>query len=330
MQPRTIARHCVCVYICEMRTLRDFRNIPDEFRGSAAAIGNFDGVHLGHLQVINRARARAAAAGAKLAVVTFEPHPRQHFAPNAPPFRLMNAEAKARRLETIGVELKFELPFDDSLAGLSASEFSRDVLADGLGIRCAVVGEDFRFGKGRLGDAQQLTEHAAEFGFDTSIVPIAGGGERRWSSTSVRSALSEGRTADAAGILGHWHRIEGRVLSGERRGRTLGFPTANISLENLHPPRFGVYAVFVDVLTGEHRGRYEGSASIGVRPTFGGNTANLEVFILDFADDIYGESISVALVEFQRPEEIFPTADDLIRQMELDCNRSREVLEAHA
>ena len=313
-----------------MRTVRDIRNVPGEFRGSTAAIGNFDGVHLGHLQVINRAKDGAGRRGTKLTVVTFEPHPRQHFAPKAPPFRLMNAETKARRLETIGVELMFQLPFDESLSGLSAREFSRDVLADGLGIRCAVVGEDFRFGKGRSGDAGQLTDHGAEFGFDTCIVPIAGGSGRRWSSTSVRSALSEGRTADAAGILGHWHRIEGRVLAGERRGRTLGFPTANISLENLHPPRFGVYAVFVDVLTGEHRGRYEGSASIGVRPTFGGDTPNLEVFILDFAGDIYGESISVALVEFQRPEEVFPSADELIRQMALDCDRSREVLEAHA
>ena len=313
-----------------MRTVRDFRNVPDEIRGSTASIGNFDGVHLGHLQVIKGAKDSAARRGTKLAVVTFEPHPRQHFAPNAPPFRLMNPEAKARRLETIGVELMFELPFDQSLAGLSAAEFSRDVLADGLGIRCAVVGEDFRFGNGRSGDAGQLTDHGAEFGFDTCIVPIAGGDGRRWSSTSVRSALSEGRTADAAGILGHWHRIEGQVLPGERRGRTLGFPTANISLENLHPPRFGVYAVFVDVLTGEHSGRYEGSASIGVRPTFGGVSPNLEVFILDFAGDIYGESISVALVEFQRPEEVFPSADELIRQMALDCDRSREVLEAHA
>ena len=313
-----------------MRTIKDFRNVPAEFRGSAAAIGNFDGVHLGHLQVINRAKESAAARGAKPSVVTFEPHPRQHFAPAAPPFRLMNAEAKARRLETVGVELMFELPFDESLAGLSAGEFSRDILADGLGIRCAVVGEDFRFGNGRLGDAGQLTEHGAEFGFDACIVPIAGGADCRWSSTSVRSALSDGRTGDAAGILGHWHRIEGQVLPGERRGRTLGFPTANISLENLHPPRFGVYAVFVDVLTGPHRGRYEGSASIGIRPTFGGDSANLEVFILDFAGDIYGESISVALVEFQRPEEVFPSADELIRQMALDCDRSREVLEAHA
>ena len=179
VHPRTIARHCVCVYICKMRTLSDFRNIPDEFRGSTVAIGNFDGVHLGHLQVINRVKDSAAARGAKPAVVTFEPHPRQHFAPNAPPFRLMNTEAKARRLETIGVELMFELPFDDSLAGLGAVEFSREVLAEGLGIRCAVVGEDFRFGKGRLGDAQQLTEHGSEFGFDTSIVPIAGGDRRR-------------------------------------------------------------------------------------------------------------------------------------------------------
>lgn len=313
-----------------MRTIRNSRNVPDDLRGSAAAIGNFDGIHLGHLQVIYRARDSAAESGAKLAVVTFEPHPRQHFAPKAPPFRLMNSEAKARRLETIGVELMFELPFCDSLAGLSAAEFSRDVLADGLGIQCAVVGEDFRFGNGRSGDSGQLAEHGAEFGFDTCIVPIAGGGDCRWSSTSVRTALSEGRTADAAGILGHWHRIEGRVLPGERRGRTLGFPTANISLENLHPPRFGVYAVFVDVLTGKHRGRYEGSASIGVRPTFGGDTAKLEVFILDFAGDIYGESISVALVEFQRPEEAFLSADELIRQMALDCDRSREVLEAHA
>ena len=313
-----------------MRTIRDFGDIPDECRGSVAAIGNFDGVHLGHLQVINSAKEFAGHAGAKLAVLTFEPHPRQYFAPDAPAFRLMNAEAKARRLSTVGIELMFELRFDAALAGLNAGEFSRNILASGMGIRCAVVGEDFRFGKGRSGDAEQLSKLGGEHGFDTRIVSIAGNEDCRWSSTSVRKALSDGRTGDAARILGHWHRIEGRVVSGQHRGHKLGFPTANIPLDGLHLPRFGVYAVFVDVLSGPHKGRYEGSASIGIRPTFGENSANLEVFILDFAADIYGETISVALVEFQRPEEAFSTADELVTQMVLDCDRSRKVLGAHA
>ena len=312
-----------------MQIIRDFRNVSTAHKGCVVAIGNFDGVHRGHLEVIGFAGDHATRIGARLAVVTFEPHPRQYFDPVAPPFRLMNQEAKARRLETVGVQLMFELQFDAWLAGLSARQFSGEVLADGLGICCAIVGEDFRFGKGRSGDADQLSRHGQDLGFETRVVPLAGAEDCSWSSTSIRKALSEGRTGDAARNLGHWHRIEGCVLTGESRGKGLGYPTANVSLDGLHQPRFGVYAVLVDVLTGPHAGRYQGSASIGIRPTFGENSANLEVYILDFAGDIYGETISVALVEFQRQELAFGSVSELVRQMGVDCERTRELLQEH-
>ena len=313
-----------------MRTIRRFNNLSESEIGSSAAIGNFDGVHLGHLQVIDAARRKAESNGTKTAVVTFEPHPRQFFAPRMPAFRLMSPTARARRLESVGVDLLFELPFGASLAGMSAEQFSREVLSDGLGLSFAAVGEDFRFGKGRSGDALQLRSHGDALGFGTCIVPIAGNCGQRWSSTNVRAALGEGRPADAAKILGHWHRIDGRVQHGEQRGKGLGFPTANLSLEGLHPPRFGVYSVLVDVLSGHHSGCYQGSASIGIRPTFGGANPNLEVYILDFDADIYGELISVALVAFQRPEIAFLNAKDLVEQMREDCRLSRQILEANA
>ncbi len=313
-----------------MQVIREIADVTGQHRHSVAAIGNFDGVHLGHCEVIQCALNRSLAAGRPSAVVTFEPHPRQYFRPEDPPFRLMNPEAKARRLELLGVDLLFELEFGMQLAGLSASEFSERILTEGLGLSCAVVGEDFRFGRGRSGDAQQLAQHGREFGFESCIVPIAGSNEGgSWSSTSIREALTAGRPDTAAAILGHWHRIEGRVLRGRKRGRELGFPTANISLGGLHPPRFGVYAVIVDVLTGPLAGAYEGSASIGTRPTFGKNEANLEVYILDFSGDIYDEMISVALVGFQRPEIAFSSVDELVAQMERDCGQTRELLAAN-
>ncbi|MFN4102527.1 MAG: riboflavin kinase, partial [Pararhodobacter sp.] len=203
-----------------------------------------------------------------------EPHPRQVFAPDTPAFRLMNAEARRNRLAKLGVQILYELPFTRDLASLPPVDFARDVLVQGLGIAHVVVGEDFHFGKGRAGTAAVLQDLGREFGFDVTIQPIVGGEEGAISSTAIRTALAEGRVQDAADMLGHYHRIDGEVLHGEKRGRALGYPTANMALDGLHLPRLGVYAVKVEVLTGPHKGFFDGVASLGVRPMFGENKPN--------------------------------------------------------
>jgi len=297
-------------------------------RGASVAIGNFDGVHLGHQAVIGLARDAGLAADAPLGVVTFEPHPRQFFAPDAPPFRLMNAASRAHRLEKIGVSQLYELPFDAGLAGLDAETFAIGVLGRGLGVRQVVVGADFRFGKGRRGTAADLQVMGAAAGFAVTVADLVADAGAEVSSTSIRAALTDGRPRDAARMLGHWHRIEGEVIHGEKRGRMLGFPTANMALTGLHLPKFGVYAVKVDILTGPHSGTYNGAASLGVRPMFGQNLPNLETFLLDFTGDLYGQQLSVALVDFLRPELRFDGVPALVTQMNADCWRARELLGA--
>ena len=311
-----------------MRRHRTFEGLTESDRGAAVAIGNFDGVHLGHQSVLAIARAAAAERDAPLGVVTFEPHPRCFFQPEGPPFRLMNAEARAHRLEKLGVEQLYEIPFDADLASMTAEAFVERVLVAGLGIRHLVAGADFRFGKGRAGDGGLLRAMGVRHGFGVTRAPLvseAGGGV---SSTAIRRALSEGRPEAAARMLGHWHRIEGAVEHGDKRGRTLGFPTANIALGDLHPPRFGIYAVVVDVLDGPHRGRWRGAASVGERPTFGVNLPNLEVYLMDFAGDLYGAQLSVALVAFLRPELRFESVEALVEQMRADVAEARARLAA--
>ena len=313
-----------------MRIIRDYKYVDPADRGASAAIGNFDGVHLGHRSVIDLARSKAVDLNAPLGVVTFEPHPRQYFAPNAPTFRLMNAEARAHRLEKLGVERLYELNFNAALSCLTAEDFARQVIVQGFGLKHVVVGADFYFGKGRSGNAETLVELGRDLGFGVTVAPLIADEQGEFSSTSIRRALSDGQPEDAARMLGHWHRIEGPVISGDQRGRDLGYPTANLAIDGLHPPKFGVYAVLVDVLEGPHKGHYHGAASIGLRPTFGGEHPNLEVYIFDFSGDIYGADISVALVAYQRPELKFDSLAALIAQIDADCVESRRILGAMA
>lgn len=311
-----------------MRVVRDYQFAQAEDRGAVAAIGNFDGVHLGHQAVIDIARSASDRLGAPLGIVTFEPHPRSHFAPDAPPFRLMNAEARAHRLEKLGVDILYELNFNAALAGLTAEAFGRTVLGAGLGLCHAVVGADFRFGKGRTGTPGQLADWGRAAGFGVTEARLVGGPGGEYSSTAIRQALSDGRPQDAAAMMGHWHRIEGPVIRGDQRGRDLGYPTANMALDGLHVPRLGVYAVLADVRDGPWAGSYHGAASLGVRPMFGENAPNLEVHLFDFAGDLYGADLSVALVDFQRPEKKFESLDALIAQMRRDCDQARATLAA--
>jgi riboflavin kinase/FMN adenylyltransferase len=311
-----------------MRTIRDYQFIDPADRGAAVAIGNFDGVHLGHQAVIDVVRKIADDSGSPLGILTFEPHPREYFSPDAPAFKLMSAEAKANRLEKLGVNHLYQLNFNAALSALDAREFARDVIHEALGLTHVVVGADFCFGKNRQGTAQDLVNFGKEYGFEVTIAELVKEGDQVFSSTAIRNALSDGRPEDAASMLGHWHRIEGPVIQGDQRGRELGYPTANLSIDGLHPPKYGVYAVTVDILDGPSKGRYFGAASIGERPTFGVYKPNLEVFLFDFHADIYGANISVALVDYQRPELKFDALEPLIVQMDEDCQIAREKLNA--
>jgi riboflavin kinase/FMN adenylyltransferase len=309
-----------------MQIISDYQFIEDSDRGATAAIGNFDGVHLGHASVIDMAR--TAAPDAPLGVVTFQPHPRAYFSPDAPPFRLMSSAARASRLAKLGVKKLYQLPFNAALASLTPFEFADRILHRGLGLRHVVVGADFCFGKARAGTAADLIAYGTQLGFGVTIAPLMAQSEQTVSSTAIRQALSDARPRDAAAMLGHWHRIEGPVIGGEKRGRELGYPTANMSIDGLHLPAFGVYAVLVDVLEGPHKGSYHGVASMGVRPMFGENTPNLESFIFDFKGDLYGTPLSVALVEHLRGEEKFDSLEALITQMDTDSLRARAILAA--
>ncbi|MEM7597054.1 MAG: bifunctional riboflavin kinase/FAD synthetase [Pseudomonadota bacterium] len=311
-----------------MRIIRDHSFVDPADRGASVAIGNFDGVHVGHQSVIDLARAAGDDIGAPLGILTFEPHPREFFAPDAAPFRLMSPEARANRLEKLGVERLYELSFNAAMSSLTPEEFARDVIADGLGLKHVVVGADFCFGRGRKGTVADLQNFGAEMGFGVTIASLLEGSEGEVSSTAIRNALSDGRPRDAAQMLGHWHRIDGPVISGEQRGRELGYPTANMSIEGLHKPKFGVYAVLVDVLDGPHEGSYQGAASIGVRPMFQGEVPNIETFLFDFTGDLYSTELSVALVAYLRPEETFDSLEAFIAQMDADCARAREILDA--
>jgi riboflavin kinase / FMN adenylyltransferase len=305
-----------------MKIYQHWQGLGTDGRGASVALGNFDGVHLGHQSVIDLAR-----GAAPLGVVTFEPHPREYFRPGTP-FRLMNAEARANQLAALGVQHLYELPFDATLAGQSPQAFVTEVLAQGLGISHVVVGADFCFGKGRAGTAHDLQTLGNTADFRTTIAPLIHADGVEISSTAIRTALSEGRPRDAAAMLGHWHRIEGPVIHGEKRGRELGYPTANMGVAGLHLPRLGVYAVLADVLTGPQKGRYMGAASLGVRPMFGVNTPNLETYLLDFNGDLYDQHLSIAFVEYLRPELKFDGLPALITQMAADTDRARHILAA--
>jgi riboflavin kinase/FMN adenylyltransferase len=218
------------------------------------------------------------------------------------------------------------VPFNDVLAALTPEDFAQSIIVDRLGLTHVVVGADFCFGKDRAGKAADLQEFGAVMGFGVTIAPMLATASGDVSSTAIRSALANGFPRAAAEMLGHWHRIDGPVITGEQRGRDLGYPTANMSIDGLHPPKFGVYAVKVDVLAGPHEGSYSGAASIGVRPMFGINVPNCESFLFDFSGDLYVTQLSVALVDYLRGEEKFNDLEALITQMDTDCSRAREIL----
>lgn len=310
-----------------MQIIRTLTDRPATLAHAVAAIGNFDGVHKGHMAILDHVKQIAADHGCASSVLTFSPHPRRFFQPDIPPFELMSPAAKHARLASLGLDAVFDLAFDADLAKLSARDFAQHILKDGLNLSHVVIGDDFHFGQGRQGTPQTLCDLGRALGFGVTVMPeidLAGG---RISSSTIRAALTQGDLATANAMLGHRHRYQGPVIHGEKRGRELGYPTANMDISGLHLAKFGVYAVEVTICDGPHQGRYHGAASLGVRPMFGENTPNLETFIFDFKGDLYGTEISVALVEFLRPEENFSSLEALMEQMATDCDRSREILE---
>jgi riboflavin kinase / FMN adenylyltransferase len=302
----------------------DWRDVLARWKGGAVALGNFDGVHRGHQALLGHAARQARAAGGPLVVLTFEPHPRRFFVPDTGPFRLTLPPAKTRLLAQFGVEAVLAQRFDTAFAALPADAFVDDVLLSGLGARHVVCGYDFTFGARRGGNVEMLRELGAKRGFGVSVLdPVTHEGEI-YSSTRIREALRAGWASEAAELLGHPWEIEGVVEQGDRRGRTIGFPTANVALGEHLRPRFGVYAVRA-LLDDKWR---DGVANLGRRPTVGKLKENFESHLFDFTGDLYGRVLRVALIDFIRPEMKFAGLDQLKAQIAADGEAARAILSA--
>ena len=307
-----------------MLVFKRTENIPKTNSGYSVAIGNFDGMHLGHQSVIEIARKTSNKSS--LGVVTFEPHPRQYFQLNQPKFRLMKSETRERFLNSFGVDALFELPFDYSLANLSPKDFIEKVLIEKINVKNIVVGPDFRFGKNREGSVDLLKSYHEKKKLSLHVAnPFLKAG-KIVSSSKLREKLTEGSVIEVTEMLSRYYEIEGVVEKGFQRGRQLGFPTINIGLRNTIVPKHGVYAVFIKILSNDSKRTFKGAASIGSRPTYGDYEPNIEVFIFDFDEDLYGENVSISLVKFIRPELKFNSEKELILQMKSDCETIESVL----
>jgi riboflavin kinase/FMN adenylyltransferase len=290
--------------------------------GAVVAIGNFDGVHRGHRAVIAAAQARARALGRPAAALTFEPHPRSFFRPDEPLFRLTDERAKLRLLAGAGLDGAIVLPFDAALAGLSAADFVDRILVGRFAVAGVAIGFDFHFGLNRAGSPDYLAAQGAKLGFAVDVVPRFEDNGRPVRSGPIRAALAAGRIAEANELLGYPWFVSGTVVHGDKRGRELGYPTANLRLDPGCALAHGIYAVRVGV--GERR--YDGVASFGRRPMFDQGTVLLEAFLFDFSGDLYGEVIDVAFVDWIRPELKLDSVDELVRRMDEDSRLARAAL----
>ncbi len=298
-------------------------NAPDaSLRGAVVAIGNFDGVHRGHRAVIAVAHNRAKALGKKAVAMTFEPHPRDFFNPKERLFRLTDEAAKLRLLAATELDGAIVLTFDAALARLTAEEFVARILVEQFAVSGAVIGFNFHFGLKRAGSPDFLIAEGKKCGFTVDVVPPFEDNGRPVSSGPIRAALAAGNVEEATEFLGYPWFVSGKVIHGDKRGRELGFPTANLTLDAACRLRHGIYAVRVGI-DGRH---YDGVASFGRRPMFDSGVVLLEVFLFDFAGDLYGRDMDVAFIAWLRAEEKFASIDDLIRQMQDDARRAREAL----
>ena len=307
-----------------VRLITDWRGLNASYRGAAVAVGAFDGVHRGHQAVIAEARTAAERIGAPLGVVSFDPHPRRFFQPDAAPFRLMTPDQMARALEPLGVERLYLLPFDAEMAGMSDRTFAQAVLHDGLGVRHAAVGFDFTFGKGRSGSPRALTAYGREMGFTVSAAERVDDADGlKLSSSAVREAIHAGDMERARAVLGRPFAIQAQVVHGDKRGREISVPTANMALGDYMRPAYGVYATRTRLPDGRV---LNGVASLGVRPMFRTDEPMLEVWLFDFSGDLYGRTLETELVAFLRPEAAFDGLEALKAQIEADADAARAVL----
>jgi riboflavin kinase/FMN adenylyltransferase len=319
-----------------VQVVTDWRDLPEDLRGAAVAIGAFDGVHRGHQAVIAAARQAADRLGAPLAVVSFAPHPRRWFQPEAAPFRLMTTDQMVRALAPLDVERLYLLPFDADMAAITDEQFAVEVLAgpqvaqgalghqNGLGIRHAAVGFDFTYGKGRSGSPEGLRRHGEQLGFTVSVIDRLDDPDGlKLSSSAVREALKAGDMARAAAILGRPFAIQGEVVHGEKRGRTIGVPTANVRLGDYMRPAYGVYATRSHLADGRI---IDGVANLGIRPMFEIEEPLLEVWLLDFSGDLYGQVIETELVALLRGEMNFDSLEALKTQIDADATAARAML----
>jgi riboflavin kinase/FMN adenylyltransferase len=310
------------------RVISGWKNLHAEDRGAALAMGTFDGVHRGHQRVIALAGEAAKQLGAPLGVITFDPHPRAYFRPDEPAFRLMKPDQQARALEDLGVDILYVLPWDPELANMSDRDFATRVLHEGLGARHVAVGFDNSFGKDRTGTPETMRQYGEQLGFGVSVAEeVADTHGEKFSSTAVREALRDGHPEEAARILGRPFAIEGEVVRGRQLGRKLGYPTANVRLDDYVVPKFGVYATRTRLPDGR---KLAGAANIGVNPTVDGVTAPLlEVWLFDFDEDIYDQVIETDLVAFLRPEVKFDSLEAMTEQVLEDAAQARRLLGHH-
>ncbi len=299
--------------------------VPPHLAGGIVALGNFDGFHLGHQAVVGRAVARARAEGRPALVATFDPHPVRHFRPDTPPFRLTTLDQRQRLFAEAGVDAMVVFHFDGDLARLSAEAFIGERLHANLQVAGVVTGEDFTFGRAKSGDVRLLRERGAVQGFVAETVGAVTLGGEPVSSTRIRDALRNGEPQVAARLLTRPFAIEGVVQHGDKVGRTIGYPTANIDMGKYLRPAYGIYAVTGRLADGRV---LKGAANLGIRPTFDPPKELLEPYFFDFAGDLYGQPIEVALVDYLRPEAKFDGLDALMAQMAQDCARARAILDA--
>lgn len=306
-----------------MQLIRGIHNIRPEHRGCVLTIGNFDGVHLGHQAVLAQVKAQARGRGVPATVMTFEPQPQELFQPDKAPARLTNLREKHSALRALVIDRHIVLEFNPKFASYPADEFIEQVLVDRLGVQFLVVGDDFRFGRGRAGDFAMLTEAGQRHGFAVVDTHSYRQQQQRVSSTAIRAALAAGDFALAETMLGRPFAFSGRVAHGEKKGRTIGFPTANLALKRLHSPLQGVFSAAVTIADGRV---FDAVVNIGRRPTLNGQRVQLEAHLFDFAGDLYGQQLQVQPRHFIRAEQKFASFTELQRQIVLDAERAKALL----
>lgn len=310
-----------------MKIIRGIKHIPAGAKGCVVTLGNYDGVHKGHQAVLAGLSAKAEALNAPLVVMCFEPTPREFFDGDEAPARLSNLREKAELLAAQGVDYLLVQRFDNALATLSAAEFIQNILVDALAVSAVVVGDDFRFGAGRRGDVLMLQSAGKAAGFDVLDTATVAAGETRISSTAVREALERGDIIGAEVLLGRPYSIQGRVIHGDKLGRELGFPTANISFGRLRLPLQGVYAVKVFGVADCEEPFLPGVANLGTRPAVNGTEQRLEVHLIGWHGDLYGQRLLVEFVEFVRPEQRFSCLEELTAAIADDVETAARLFE---